>query len=102
MISIIKLMANYKYRQCGYYGRNCLSPDFSFVSLSYQIICVTSVCFRLLMKGSIILHLCGSKIAWNNYAPLQMISEYFPARGRSLNLVKKPSSFMEFEQPYWI
>ena len=48
------------------------------------------------------LHLCSSKMAWDNYAPLQMISEYFAARGRP-----KPSRFMEFEHvvnkpPYWI
>ena len=36
-----------------------------------------------------ILQLCCSKIAWDNYARLQMISaEYFPAFGRSLNCVK--------------
>ena len=28
------------------------------------------------------------KIKWDNYAPMQMISEYFPARGRPLNRVK--------------
>ena len=37
------------------------------------------------------LRLCSSKIAWDNYAPLQMISDYFPARGRPLNRVKKPT-----------
>ena len=45
--------------------------------------------FLLLIKGSIILHLCSSKIARDNYASLQMIPEYFPARGRLLNRVKK-------------
>ena len=37
------------------------------------------------------LRLCSRKIAWDNYAPLQMISEYFPARGRPLNRVKEPT-----------
>ena len=48
-------------------------------------------------QWSIILHLWNSKIAWDNYAPLQMISEYFPARGWPLSRVKKRSSFVEFE-----
>ena len=43
------------------------------------------------------LRLCSSQIAWDNYAPLQMISEYFPARGRPLNSVKKPTLSVEFE-----
>ena len=46
------------------------------------------------------LKLCCSKIAWNNYALLQMILEYFPTFGRSLHCVKiskKPSSFVKFE-----
>ena len=30
----------------------------------------------------------SAKLAWDNYAPLQMISEYFPAPGRCLNCVK--------------
>ena len=68
---------------------------------------IATVSFLLLMKRAIILHLCSTKIAWDNYAPLQMISEYFPARGRPLNYVRKPSSFVEFEHarnepPYWI
>ena len=50
---------------------------------------------------------CASVVAWDNYVPLQMISEYFPARGRPLNRVKKPTRFVEFEHvrnepPYWI
>ena len=69
---------------------------------------MTTVCFFLLIK-SIILHLCSSKIAWDNYAPLQKISEYFPVGGRPLNRVKKSrvlvwnsnvpetSSYIEFE-----
>ena len=37
---------------------------------------------------------------------MQMISEYFPARGRPINRVEKPSSFVECEhardeRPYW-
>ena len=47
-----------------------------------------TICFLLLIKKSIILHLCSSKIAWDNYASLQMISEYFPARDGPLNRVK--------------
>ena len=43
------------------------------------------------------LRLCSSEIALDNYAPLQMLSEYFPARGRPLNLVKKPTLSVEFE-----
>ena len=35
-----------------------------------------------------IFHLCSSKIAWDNYALLQMISESFPARDRFLNFSK--------------
>ena len=58
---------------------------------------MTTECLLLLIKRSIILHLCSSKIAWDNYAPLQMLSEYFPARGRPLNRMKKPCSFVEFE-----
>ena len=45
------------------------------------------------------MHLCSNKIAWDNYASLQMISEYFSVRGRPLNHVKKPSSFVEFDKP---
>ena len=57
------------------------------------------VCFLFLVKKQFILPLCSSsKITWNSYGPLQMISAYFPARGRSLNRVKKQSSFVEFEQ----
>ena len=68
---------------------------------------MTTVCFLFLVKSPIILPLCGSKIAWDNYAPLQIISEYFPASGRSLNRGEKPSSFVEFgharnQRPYWI
>ena len=48
---------------------------------------------RPLIKRSIILHLCSSRIAWDNYASLQMIYEYSPARGKPLNRVKTPSSF---------
>ena len=50
-------------------------------------------------KRSIIVHLCSNKIAWDNYASLQMISEYFSVCGRPLNHVKKPSSFVEFDKP---
>ena len=50
----------------------------------------TALCFLFFAKSPIILPLCSSKIAWDNYAPLQMISEYFPASGRSLNWVEKP------------
>ena len=32
------------------------------------------------------LRLCSSQIAWDNYAPLQIISEYFPACGRPLRV----------------
>ena len=35
-----------------------------------------------------IFKLCSSKIAWDNYALLQMILEYFPAFGRSIHCVK--------------
>ena len=45
------------------------------------------------------MHLCSNKIAWDNYASLQMISEYFSVRCRPLNHVKKPSSFVEFDKP---
>ena len=45
------------------------------------------------------MYLCSNKIAWNTYASLQMISEYFSVRGRPLNHVKKPSSFEEFDKP---
>ena len=45
------------------------------------------------------MYLCSNKIAWNNYASLQMISEYFSVRGKPLNHVKKPSSFVEFDKP---
>ena len=44
-----------------------------------------------------ILKLCSSKIAWDNYALLQMILEYFPAFGRYVHCVKiskKLSSFV--------
>ena len=37
-----------------------------------------------LIKKPIILPICSSKIGWDNYAPLQLISQYFPASGRSL------------------
>ena len=50
-------------------------------------------------KRSIILHLCRSKIAWDNYAPLQMISEYFPACGRSPKLCKKAEFFRNSNTP---
>ena len=51
-------------------------------------------------KGQLLhVYLCSNKIAWNNYASLQMISEYFSVRGRRLNYVKKPSSFVEFDKP---
>ena len=68
---------------------------------------MTNVCFLFLVKRPIILLLCGSKIAWDSYAPQQMISENFQASGRSLNHVEKPSSFVEFEHArnqrlYWI
>jgi len=89
-----------------------LKPQLFYISRQFRvfIICMTTVhhfCFLLLVKRSIILHLCSSKIAWDNYASLQIISEYFPARGRPLNRVKKQSSFVEFglarnEPPYWI
>ena len=49
-------------------------------------------------KRSIIVQLCSNKIAWDNYASLQMISEYFSVRDRPLNYVKKPSSFVEFDK----
>ena len=45
------------------------------------------------------MYLCSNKIAWDNYASLQMISEYFSVRGRPLNHAKKPSSFVEFDKP---
>ena len=55
-----------------------------------------------------LLHLSSSKIVWDNYAPQQMISEYFPVRGRPLNRVKKAELFrIKFEharnkqRPYW-
>ena len=76
----------------------------SFVSSSYALLYAK---FLFLVRRPIILPLCSSKIAWNSYVPLQIISEYFPARGRSVNRVKKPSSFVEFElarneRPCWI
>ena len=39
------------------------------------------------------MHLCSNKIALDNYASLQMISEYFSVRGRPLNHVKKAEFF---------
>ena len=66
---------------------------------------ITAMCFLFFVKSPIILPLYSSKIAWDNYAPLQMISENFPASGRSLNCVEKPrgirtchiSGHIEFE-----
>ena len=51
---------------------------------------ITTMCFLFFVKSPIILPLYSSKIAWDNYAPLQMISENFPASGKSLNCVEKP------------
>ena len=81
-----------------------------FISRLCVSIYMTTICFLFPLshkKGQFILPLCSSKIAWHNYATLQMISEYFPARGRSLNRAKRLSSFVEFghaqnEPPYWI
>ena len=72
------------------------ATTFSFVSSS-------ALCFLFFAKSPIILPLYSSKIAWDIYAPLQMISEYFPASGRSLNWVEKPRGIRTWHRwPYWL
>ena len=58
---------------------------------------IRSYCIHPSHKKVDILKLCSSKIAWDDYALLQMILEYFLAFGRSLHCVKifkKLSSFV--------
>ena len=63
-----------------YYKPNDTIINTSNFQFRVFIICMTTaLCFLFFIKSPIILPLCSSKIAWDKYAPLQMISEYFPA-----------------------